>query len=945
MTIPSRRCRHRLLPALAVVALLPLMTPGGTAAAATTSTAAISTEAPTAAGLVGSQGDDVALPDTDSAATAPGTGRFTQMSFHLSKTRNLTNEAISVSWTGGPAGSPTGPLEDTNFVQLMECWGDPVTAADGTVGPPPEQCVFGADPDGLRLNATNNGFEFIRARLPAIENWVPFRGVDGTVVTADTGPNPNNPSASTWLNPFYAKGTSNEIGGLRNGPDGKGSAFFDVDTGLQSAGLGCGQKMTDGSFPRCWLVAVPRAPHDDIPGVDDRGQAATTPLDTRGPWKDRVAVPLEFTPVASGCALSNAQQSISGADLALPAMDRWLPALCTQAGAPPYIYTRTEEDRARTLLAQRVGGGSGDGMIVTNTPIDPQTLPAGRKVVYAPLDISAVVVGFSIQRHGIMDGLGGAAEKAFEKLESSYVAHLKLTPRLVAKLLTQSYAAYLQPGTYFLADADKATYGWSADNPKTMFFDPDFTAANPEFTVLAPTGIESATTLEVSLGSSAAATAVWNWIRADPAAMKWLSGVPDEYGMKVNPYYCTNAAANPNHAAFAVPPSGGFPKNDPLSWISTDAKAVKLPMVSLNNEWPYQDSLQSTAKVTRTGNRGAKINYDPNSPLGYSTSGTQPLGSRAMFSITDAADAQRFGIQRAALRNANGDFVEPTADSVSTAVAAMVADRGSTVMQVDQSVKSPGAYPLTTIDYAASVPSALTAKERVDYSRLLRYAAGPGQITGESLGTLPRGYVALPGRLRAQTLAAAFQVGAGLPAMPVPATTAPTPTQVAHTSAPVGTTRPTKTPVTFSQLATSGQTTVPQTSPAPFPIPPSQQADVPAPLPSVPAPVQPPDPVNPVAGSTADPGPGSVPGSAAPATPIGRTNTKNKASAGATESTPAAATPSTASAPAVQTVVQLAATTSADPGAVPWTAVLLAIAVAAGLGIPLVGRASRRRRR
>ncbi len=906
---------RRLLAVCALVGTTPLLM-------APASVTPVSVAAPTPQQLLGSQGTDVALSDTDSAVTVPGVGRYRQMSFHLSKTRALTNEAISITWTGGDAGTPIGPLESTNFVQLMQCWGDPVVAADSSSGPPPEQCVFGADPDDLRVNATNNGFEFIRARMPAVEDWVPFRAVNGTVVAADTGINPNNPSSSAWVNPFYTKFTSNEIGGLRNNSDGSGSAFFEIHTGLQSAGLGCGQKLKSGGYPRCWLVAVPRGAHDDVAGVDDRGQAATTPLDTRGPWKNRVAIPLDFTPVASSCALSNAQQSISGADLSLPAMDRWLPRLCTQAGAPPYIYTRTQDDRARTLLLQRANGGAGDGMIVTDTPLDSARLPAGRSAVYAPLDISAVVVGFSIQRNNVVDGQPASVQDAFQRFQSSYVGHIRLTPRLVAKLLTQSYGTYLQPGTFLLPeDNSKARYAWSLNNPKTMLFDPDFQAANPEFTVLGPIGTESATSLEVSLGSSAAATAVWKWIGADPAATKWLSGAADQWGMTVNPYFSTNAKQNPNQVAFVIPPSGGFPKNDPLTWITPDAALFKLPALSLNNEWPYQDSLTSTARVTRTGNRGAKINFDPNSPLGYAPSGTQALGARAMLSITDAADAQRFGIQTAALQNANGDFVEPTADGLRAGVAAMVPDPTSGVLQPDYRAKVKDAYPLTSVDYATAVPSVLTAKERSDYSRLITYVAGPGQITGEALGQLPRGYLALPPQLRAQSLAAAFQVASGTPALPLPTpTTEPTPTSHPSSSTSAGR--------TTARVTTSVRSSPASATPTTPAAPPQAAGDNNA---------APPDP----GGSD----PSLAPAAAGPARASGpvRRTAAPTSSAGA-KVISATTAPADTTVSATGALRLAAVTTGADPVAAPWVAILFIIGVAAALLVPIVGRTHNSRR-
>ena len=92
----------------------------------------------------GSQGTNTALPPTDSQVTVSGRGEFANVSFNVNQTKDLTTQALSITWTGA---TPTviGPGRfGQQYMQIMQCWGDD----DGTVpdnpGPPPEQCEQGA---------------------------------------------------------------------------------------------------------------------------------------------------------------------------------------------------------------------------------------------------------------------------------------------------------------------------------------------------------------------------------------------------------------------------------------------------------------------------------------------------------------------------------------------------------------------------------------------------------------------------------------------------------------------------------------------------------------------------------------------------------------------------------------------------------------------------------
>jgi hypothetical protein len=74
-----------------------------------------------------------------------------------------------------------------------------------------------------------------------------------------------------------------------------------------------------------------------------------------------------------------------------------------------------------------------------------------------------------------------------------------------------------------------------------------------------------------------------------------------------------------------------------------------------------------------------------------------------------------------------------------------------------------GAYPLTAVVYAAA--SLDQAKDaRLDYAKVMRYAAGAGQTQGTAKGQLPYGYAPLPTALRTQATQAAARLEKGAPA-------------------------------------------------------------------------------------------------------------------------------------------------------------------------------------
>ncbi len=139
----------------------------------------------------------------------------------------------------------------------------------------------------------------------------------------------------------------------------------------------------------------------------------------------------------------------------------------------------------------------------------PQSGGYARPVVQAPVAMSGFAIAFTIdddQGHRLTD--------------------LRLDARLVAKLLSESY-----PGNVKVTRAYPALAG----HPLNITEDPEFRALNPDVPDVGV--VEAASTLIALNTDSDMMEALTSWIDADPEARDFLNGVPDPWGMQVNPNY------------------------------------------------------------------------------------------------------------------------------------------------------------------------------------------------------------------------------------------------------------------------------------------------------------------------------------------------------------------------------------------------------------------------
>jgi hypothetical protein len=773
-----------------------------------------------------------------------GRGRFASLEITVNQTKNLTDQAVSLTWTGGDptTAGPTGRFGG-NFLQVMQCWGeDDGTVADNP-GPPPEQCEQGAVagskggrpgvgyPAGFSMtrliSRTSDWSNYVPGMGPIdphnhLNVYRPFHAVDGTAVDipADETCEPSRKGCSYWQNQFYNLITTNELAGAPTGLDHKGAELMEVVTGNEAAGLGCGravQPVAGGGFkvPKCWLVIVPRGtPTEENQGTPFAVNAnefgvVTSPVSPAA-WQHRIAVPLEFSPVDSPCVLGADERRISGSELALPAVANWQPALCTGSSLPPFSYAPVSDSSARQQLLAHTQGSP--GMAVVSRPISTDVVDPANPVVYAPLTASGLVIGFNVERTPAPE-----APADENQLAGVRVADMNLTPRLVAKLLTQSYQANVSIG-----GGIPSGYTWVSNNPKHMGLDPDFLQFNPEFTQLRQSDSRAFASLSVPEGSSDAALQVWEWVLADPEARRFLSGEPDEFGMKVNPAYNTTAAGNSTGLPFADPVPSNFPKSDPfclvLAQISIGTTKINPPPLCGTDWVPYQSSFQQTARVARTAADVARIDQNP-----FPTSSSdiwlkaqpQNSGFRDFLSLTDTPSAKQYGLQVARLSRAGDDgagrrFVVADTAGIEAGIASMKAGSVADVLEPNPTATAPDAYPLASLTYAAVIPLQLSAAARSDYAAFIDYAAGTGQTPGFEFGQLPQGFVPLSDDLKAKAAAASHDVRT-LVAPTTTTTTTTAATTTTTTAATTVTTLSASSPPTTTVRATA--TTRPRSKP------------------------------------------------------------------------------------------------------------------------------------
>ena len=207
--------------------------------------------------------------DTSSAASLqpqhnPGDfeyDEFKNIKVTVSQTSNLIDQAVHVDMSGFQGGTQamadgTGQIWSTatNFMQAMQCWGDP-TAANFR-----NTCEWGgrfANNNGLGFTVySDNVYRVATENVSPAANGagdVPFIEPDGTSTSGEQQIEDGNKTYP--ISNVFGVNSSNEQNGARVNADGTGEFDFQVETSIQGSEMGCGATAAQ---DRCYLVLVPR---------------------------------------------------------------------------------------------------------------------------------------------------------------------------------------------------------------------------------------------------------------------------------------------------------------------------------------------------------------------------------------------------------------------------------------------------------------------------------------------------------------------------------------------------------------------------------------------------------------------------------------------------------------------------------------------------------------
>ncbi|MEU5941813.1 hypothetical protein ABZ807_22115 [Micromonospora sp. NPDC047548] len=730
---------------------------------------------------------------------------FSNLEITVSQTRDLVNQAVVVTWTGGTPTPRNRPL-GVDFLQIMQCYGDPFAADDKDGLKFRETCQFGSKLDtpvmpfeinaAAAANANSREIRFDAPgypaadegeQLPADARMVPFRPVSCPVgaTACDPSRTPDGSASSPFPNikdpqtgadreayteevlaPYYGRAMTNEYPFALTAEDGTGRISFEVQNSSLAPDLGCGEPYRDATGVEqksrpCWLVVVPRGHHHSYTGEDVSltGSPQGSPL-IPSLWRHRIVVPLEFEPAAGSCPLDRAERLTAGTELAAEAASSWRPALCAEsAGGVSVSYSPIGDfQAAREILSP---SPNAPGLIYSSDPVP--TTASDPPLVHAPVMLSGLVLAMNID----VNLEDGPLPPEVARLRGTALSDLKLTPRLVAKLLTQSYQRDV-PG-----NGGKAL----AKNYRSIKEDPEFLDLNPVFRSWDRRVSVTINGLMAPNGSSVAARALWTWILSDRAAANWLGGMPDGE-MVVNPAYIP---------LFKGEVPDYFPQADRSCFQQVhQGETYELCSSELR---PRTGGFGRGAAQTLRGDTGAYaqfLNVNVTPPKFEKLPREQP-GFRFTMSVTDSASAARYGLFTAQLckaeKGAGNTYVATdcrgaTKEAISAAAGTAVpsAVQGVSVIDPARAWSAAGAYPLSLLTYAVA-DTTDPVDARRDYAKLLRYAVGEGQRPGVTRGLLPEGYVPLPTAMREQTSAAAKRLEEAVAptAIPTPSDNSVTP--------------------------------------------------------------------------------------------------------------------------------------------------------------------------
>ena len=588
-------------------------------------------------------------------------------------------------------------------------------------------------------------------RLPGsliAQHLLPFVAADGTVY----------PSCSDTTIPpessIDAALPAADVAAFTN-LDGTGSVQFEVRSETENESLGCS------STVECSIVVIPVmgvSCGDDDPTCRQAGDfepgsynGANLGVDAAvGPrywwsesnWRNRFTVPITFGLPPDACDVldDRAPVDMFGSELLNQASLQWAPAYCLRQDRFKFRHNRMSESSALRLL------GTGEGVAAFVSDAAPAS---DLELGYAPV----AVTGFAISYVSDLPDNAGEATQ------------LRLTPRLLAKLLTQSYPA----------SASGRAHDGLEDNPLSLNTDPEFVELNPGLSTIAEEA--RATVLSLSEASDVM-TAVTSYIATDDEAMAFLAGEKDPWGMVVNPSYQDIDVPRedwPMLDTFVRDISRECEKLNPAPYFSLVAGPVNsLRKISeaMLDAWPNVQTQCTRATST--------------DPWKFGRIARQSYGARFMLGLVSLGDAERYGLRTAQLRTdgagVDATFVGVSTDAMAAALTAATHTGADAPFTIDRGALDPSAYPGTMVVHATARLSGLPAADAAHVAQFVRTATTEGQEPGPGNGQLPDGFLPILATgptaalfASAQATADAIEAQAGPTRPPAPSPSSPPP--------------------------------------------------------------------------------------------------------------------------------------------------------------------------
>lgn len=586
-------------------------------------------------------------------------------------------------------------------------------------------------------------------------------------------------------------------------PDTTNEFLFEVRQNATQPSLGCTDRQA------CSIVVVPimdmacveplpekgagceSGPNGPRPGELGQTDANNTFVSSQqwraeSNWRNRFVVPISFAPDLSTCDIrgSRAELPAFGSELVSVAQERWGAAYCAGARRTDYLprYSVGSEYFARRQITTKLGADYQQDAVFVTQPVTGSPRP----IAHAPTAVTGFAVAFAVD-----DGNG------------KQVQNMTLSPRLLAKLITQSYnpnpltAADMKgkrpyDGTQKITDDATAAKYYVAHpalvhNPRSLFNDPEFADLNPDFVLRSATDevashlIGTVSPMLFTIDSDVVMD-VTRYVTSDPVARAWLDGQPDPYGMRVNPawlgmrptqvYALADSWVRP-----AQPRRPTWTPENPQTFFVTGAGNVcdeLYPSPMLTKLANVASSAKGTAQML-LDRRGSSTPICARSTVGtetvYSDAREDPrdFGRRAQLALTTVPLARLYRLPMAKLVNAGGKAVAPTDGSMLNALHVATVDQENGTIQLDHTkITGNGWYPGTMVSYLAVPTSGLNRQVAARYADYIEFMATTGQVPGQTLSSLPPGYDPLPRALVNQAMAAAAAVRAQRGEVPPP---------------------------------------------------------------------------------------------------------------------------------------------------------------------------------